>query len=139
LIEHFLRIECRNASVCEKDIDEDAMDLLLQADWPGNVRDVRNVVIRLIADSPWSLIRAEDVRRVLATSDETLTQETTYREDLDALEKNYIVRILERYGSVAEAARRKSWDPANLRRTMKKHDIEPGQFDNGESGRNRSD
>ena len=130
LARYFLRIECRETLVCEKDLDDDAMDLLMQADYPGNVRDLRKHIVNCVAQTPWSLITADDVRPILKSTGETIPPETTYREDLDALEKNYLVRIIERYGSVAEAARMKKWDPANLRRTMKKHGLEPGQFDN---------
>ena len=45
----------------KKNIDDDAIDLLKEYDWTGNIRELRNVVERLIILSGKS-ISAEDVK-----------------------------------------------------------------------------
>ena len=50
-----------NMALQKKNIDDDAIDLLKDYDWTGNIRELRNVVERLIILSGKS-ISAEDVK-----------------------------------------------------------------------------
>ncbi|WP_371378346.1 sigma 54-interacting transcriptional regulator [Sporomusa aerivorans] len=46
-------------------VDQDGMRLLLQYDWPGNIRELYNIVGRLAAQATEPVIGVEEVRRVL--------------------------------------------------------------------------
>ena len=48
LVEHFLNLICADYGVARKTIDEDAMCLLQEHNWTGNVRELHNIVERLI-------------------------------------------------------------------------------------------
>lgn len=58
-----------------------AYDALYDYDWPGNIRELRNVVETLIVLYPGREIHAEDVRRVLATLDQPEVH-TNYNENV---------------------------------------------------------
>ena len=60
LVERFLADICSEYGVAKKGIDDDAIKLLQDYDWTGNIRELRNVVERLIILSGKS-ISAEDV------------------------------------------------------------------------------
>jgi len=60
LVERFLADICNEYGVAKKGIDEDAIKLLQEYNWTGNIRELRNVVERLIILSGKS-ISAEDV------------------------------------------------------------------------------
>ncbi|MDW8361226.1 MAG: helix-turn-helix domain-containing protein, partial [Myxococcales bacterium] len=47
LVHHFLDAFCRDNGMPPKPIDDDALEALRQHPWPGNVRQLRNVVERL--------------------------------------------------------------------------------------------
>ena len=51
-------------------ITEDAMELLKRRDWSGNIRELRNVVERLLILGSKPLITADDVRRLVLTIDQ---------------------------------------------------------------------
>jgi len=48
LIAQFLTDICADYGIAEKAIDEDAIKLLQQYNWTGNIRELRNVVERLV-------------------------------------------------------------------------------------------
>jgi two-component system, NtrC family, nitrogen regulation response regulator NtrX len=61
LVDQFLKDICADYGVATKGIDDDAMALLQQYNWTGNIRELRNVVERLVILSGKN-ISAEDVR-----------------------------------------------------------------------------
>ena len=61
LVDRFLSDICNEYGVTKKNIDPDAINLLQEYNWTGNIRELRNVVERLIILSGKS-ISAEDVK-----------------------------------------------------------------------------
>ena len=61
LVDRFLADICTEYGVAKKGIDDDAMKLLQEYNWTGNIRELRNVVERLIILSG-KTITAEDVK-----------------------------------------------------------------------------
>lgn len=60
LVDQFLEDICADYGVAKKGIDDDALQLLQNYDWTGNIRELRNVVERLVILSG-KAINAEDV------------------------------------------------------------------------------
>ncbi len=48
LAKHFIDIICEESGMARRDIDKDALDLLTTFPWTGNIRELRNVVERLL-------------------------------------------------------------------------------------------
>lgn len=48
LVDHFIAEICSRHSITHKDIDNEAIDLLSHREWSGNIRELHNVVERLI-------------------------------------------------------------------------------------------
>jgi DNA-binding NtrC family response regulator len=61
LVDRFLSDICSEYGVAKKSIDDDALKLLQDYNWTGNIRELRNVVERLIILSG-KTISTEDVR-----------------------------------------------------------------------------
>lgn len=61
LVDQFLRDICADYGIAKKNIDDDAIELLQEYDWTGNIRELRNVVERLVILSA-KTITGEDVR-----------------------------------------------------------------------------
>jgi DNA-binding NtrC family response regulator len=61
LVDQFLEDICTDYGIAKKTIDEDAINLLKEYDWTGNIRELRNVVERLVILSAKG-ITAEDVK-----------------------------------------------------------------------------
>jgi two-component system nitrogen regulation response regulator NtrX len=108
--------------------DDEALTELAAYHWPGNIRELANVVERLaILAGP--TVGAEDVARVLthrparqaAAGQAADPDGLPLTEAVDRYERDLIARALsEADGNVAEAARRLKTDRANLYRRMKR-------------------
>ena len=65
LVNHFLSTICSDQGIQEKSIMEDAVILLQNINWTGNIRELRNIVERLIILGD-EKINANDVRTYTA-------------------------------------------------------------------------
>jgi DNA-binding NtrC family response regulator len=61
LVDQFLTDICTDYGIAKKGMDEDAVQLLRDYDWTGNIRELRNVVERLVILSGKN-VTAEDVK-----------------------------------------------------------------------------
>jgi transcriptional regulator with GAF, ATPase, and Fis domain len=61
LVEYFMEQICAETGMVPREIDDEALELLVQKTWTGNIRELRNVVERLLILSG-SRITASDVR-----------------------------------------------------------------------------
>src|SRR6218665_1129398 len=61
LVDQFLEDICADYGIVKKSIDDDALKLLQEYNWTGNIRELRNVVARLVILSSKS-ITGEDVK-----------------------------------------------------------------------------
>ena len=65
LLDHFRNFYARQAAVKAFDLDSKAMDLWLEYSFPGNVRELRNIVIRLITKYAGQQVNAEQLQAEL--------------------------------------------------------------------------
>ncbi|MEL7118530.1 MAG: sigma-54 dependent transcriptional regulator [Bacteroidota bacterium] len=90
LIDHFNGVICKEYSINKKEITADAIQVLQQLNWTGNIRELRNVVERLIILSG-PVIELEDVEKnVVPTSAKkvnTLHQLFEKYDNFEALQK----------------------------------------------------
>lgn len=61
LVNHFCALICSEQCIAQKTFDQSAMDALKESNWTGNIRELRNVVERLIILSG-PVITASDVK-----------------------------------------------------------------------------
>ncbi len=134
LVRHFaLRTRVRTGLVLPE-WSADAMLLLTRYRWPGNIRELANIVERLIILHPGQQVTAYDVRHVISVADTPETLRVVPEEGfagplsilLDDYERLLISRALAAAGgNVAEAARRLQTDRPNLYRRMRRLEIAP--------------
>jgi DNA-binding NtrC family response regulator len=71
----------------------DALGLMEKYDWPGNVRQLRNVVERAVISASGTTIDAPDLAADLSSPDEQLTESDPASLALDAFERRHIRRV----------------------------------------------
>ncbi|HJS38075.1 MAG TPA: sigma 54-interacting transcriptional regulator [Burkholderiales bacterium] len=104
----------------------EAMELLVGAAWPGNVRQLLNVVERAVALTTTEVIPAALVRQALDVGSGSLTPLDEARR---AFEREYLVRILKiTGGNVTQAARLAGRNRTEFYRLLERHALEPGMF-----------
>jgi two-component system response regulator HydG len=133
----------------------DAVRALVTYDWPGNIRELENAVIRAVALCE-HVVRPEDLpERVRATPDadshadapqqqETHAQEETHKEEerllsLSELEGLHVARVLASTGGNKQAAARVlGIDRTTLQRMLKRHGLDAASArDNGDNNKER--
>jgi two-component system, NtrC family, response regulator AlgB len=103
-----------------KDFTSAAMSALQRYPWPGNLRELRNVIERAVILAPGDKIDANDFPDSLRGSQPSGAM-IGNRVSLDELEREHILRIIEIAGSMDEAAQILGIDPATLYRKRKRY------------------
>jgi len=104
----------------------EAMQLLVSAPWPGNVRQLLNVIEQAVALAATEVIPESLVRQALDAPDTALTPLDEARK---AFERDYLVRILKiTAGNVTKAARLAGRNRTEFYRLLERHALEPGMF-----------
>ncbi|GJL62187.1 MAG: sigma-54-dependent Fis family transcriptional regulator [Nitrospirales bacterium] len=65
LAQHFLKLHAEEQGLKFKELTKEAMEMLRQHDWPGNIRELRNLIERLLIMVPRPLIDAKDIELFL--------------------------------------------------------------------------
>ncbi|MGQ0511806.1 MAG: sigma-54 interaction domain-containing protein [Betaproteobacteria bacterium] len=110
----------------------DAMDLLVAAPWPGNVRQLLNVMEQVVALISADWIPASAVRQALGDTPQSLTPLDEARR---AFERDYLVRILKiTTGNVTRAARLAGRNRTEFYRLLERHGLTPKMFKQSPQG-----
>ncbi|MDA8308198.1 MAG: sigma-54 dependent transcriptional regulator [Deltaproteobacteria bacterium] len=113
LVEHFAAEIASESALGKKKIDPQIYRILQTYSWPGNIRELRNFIERLIIMTPGNLIGPEDLpadfRNVVhkENGDTAWLQCQTLEEARSCFERDFLVRKLEENGwniSVTAAA-----------------------------------
>ena len=108
LVDHYLNHFCTRHRRPVKTVDAGALERLVGADWPGNVRQLRNMMERLVVTVPGECITADDLPDELTESAgrEESTGGRTLAEVAEAAEKKAIREALKANGCHREQTAR---------------------------------
>jgi len=120
LAQHFLAKFSREMNRPFREIDPEALDLMVRYGWPGNVRELANAVERaLVVGSP-PAVRAGDLPVRLSENGGGGAAD----ESLAAMEKAHVARVLTRHsGNVTRAAATLGIDRVTLYNKIKKYGL----------------
>ena len=93
-------------------LEQDAAELLMEQQWPGNVRQLANLLERAVILAEGRALVAADLKNLLA--------ETDRRDERERLRQ----ALRESGGDKKEAARRLGMSYSTLLRRIKAHDLE---------------
>jgi two-component system response regulator GlrR len=130
LASHFLEELCTRSRKRARSFSPEAMEALISASWPGNVRQLRNVVEQSVALSPTPIIPVQLVLRALRNEPEHIP---TLADARDQFEREYLVRILRMSeGNVSQAARLAGRNRTEFYKLLQRHHLTPGAFRNND-------
>ena len=137
LVYHFLKVYCRQTGKHIDGFSDDALEMLVNHDWPGNIRQLKNVVERLVilADDRvldyqnlfdhWETNPSQPRRAV----PKTLAELKSVKRDLletqfGHIEKAFLQKALSAAdGNISQAARQGGMQRSNFSALMKKHGL----------------
>ncbi len=137
---HFLKQYSQRIGKAISGFEEDAVRGLINYDWPGNIRQLRNLIERAVIlcerdrisrkDLP-HLGEIGDIERLIEYLPETNEELKRIKRELrqkatDTIEKNFLIHALEKNAwNVTRAAKSTGLQRTNFQSLMKKHRIKP--------------
>lgn len=125
LVAHFLAKIAKESGV-RKIYAPEAVELLATADWPGNVRQLQNVVRQNVAMSQTPIIPVELAQQSLGGSSGRLP---SFDEARDEFTRSYLSQILQiTGGNVSQAARLARRNRTDFYKLLGRHQLTPEEF-----------
>lgn len=125
LVRHFTECCCRNNKQPETRVSDDALEYLSRLPYPGNIRELKNLVERTVLVCGKDLLTAADFKSQYHPSQtETATISNTQGLTLEELEKQTIIQTLEKYdNNLSQVAHALGISRAALYRRLEKYGI----------------
>jgi DNA-binding NtrC family response regulator len=134
---HFLRLLCRQTGKGIEGFTDDALEVLVNYEWPGNVRQLKNVIERLVIMTDQRfldlvyLLDNLQIKRLKGGDSipETLEELKTIKRQLlennfGEIEKAFLVKALKECdGNITHAAEKVGMQRPNFHTLMKKHHL----------------
>ena len=128
LVAHFLQQISQESDQERKVYAPEAVEMLVTAEWPGNIRQLYNVVRQNVALSRSPVISGELVQQSLGEHAGKLASFTDAR---DEFTRNYLSQILQiTMGNVSQAARLAKRNRTDFYKLLARHDLNPDAFKN---------
>ena len=136
-MDYFATVHGRKA----KKIDSKALEMLSQYDWPGNLRELKNIVERMMIMVPGGVIKLDDIPPAVSQAvgrPASVTSEAggdgmpsfdgSYKQAKDAFERAYLRAQLDKNGwNISRTAEQIKLERSNLHKKIKQLKIEAGQ------------
>ena len=126
LVAHFLQQIALEVNQERKVYAPEAVEMLVTAEWPGNVRQLYNVVRQNVALSRSPVISGELVQQSLG---EHAGKLASFSDARDEFTRNYLSQILQiTTGNVSQAARLAKRNRTDFYKLLSRHDLNPDAF-----------
>jgi two-component system response regulator AtoC len=93
LLDHFLEFHSKGGSTLAKRFSQEAIKILMRYDWPGNIRELENLVERLSTLCKEPVIHLKDIP--IFTMTKTEIKDMPLNEAIKTFEKQYVGAVLE--------------------------------------------
>ncbi len=113
-----------------KTISDEAITALQGFDWPGNIRELENVMERIMISFDGDVITKFQVDRAIGIPVEATTVDLSYNEGksmtemLEEYEKCILSSMLKKYGKASDVGRKLNMNKSTLSRRLKKYGLE---------------
>ncbi|MDH3420715.1 MAG: sigma 54-interacting transcriptional regulator [Gammaproteobacteria bacterium] len=127
LVEHFLIKITEETGQERKVYAPEAVECLVANEWPGNVRQLYNVVRQNVALSPTRVISADQVRTGLG--EQAASALPSFSEAREEFTRNYLSQLLQiTGGNVSQAARLAKRNRTDFYKLLSRHQLNPDHF-----------
>lgn len=126
LVSHFLKEFSDDFGADIKGFSPEAMEALVNFDWPGNIRQLHNVVGQVVALSSTPLVPLAVVQKALKEDSVSLLP---FKEARESFERDYLIKILQMTsGNVTQAAKLAKRNRTEFYRLLGRHQLDSSQF-----------
>jgi two-component system response regulator GlrR len=126
LASHFLTVLAERYGRDKATFSPDAMEMMMKAKWPGNVRQLFNVVEQSIALCPTEIIPPKFVEEAIQVE---MHEMTSFEDARRRFERDYLTRLLKlTKGSVTQASKLARRNRTEFYKLLQRHGIEASLF-----------
>jgi len=132
LVAHFIEQLAATAGVIPKEFADEAIEALRHRQWPGNIRELRNAVERVLILSAGKRVSAGDIHKLLPPAESQgaksegslLTSQRTFEDFKHEAEKAFLDVKLRQHGwNVSETARVLEMPRSNLYKKIERYGL----------------
>lgn len=133
LVDHFLALLSERYSLTRPRLEQDALQMLIEHDWAGNIRELQNLLEKTLLMLDGQVIRARDIRFEGSGEMRPRPVETyfdkPYKDAKESFLKEYLKSCLARHGGhVTKAAKEAGIVRSSFHKMMAKHNISTKDF-----------
>ncbi len=126
LAKHFITNNDFKIQPIAKGLSSEALELLIAYNWPGNVRQLKNVIEHVCTFATTPLIPVSLVEKALQEKQISLP---SFNDAKKNFERDYLVKLLQlANGNVTEAARLAKRNRTEFYRLLNRHELKAAQF-----------
>ncbi len=126
LASHFLAALSAKYNKAINGIAPEALELLVSAAWPGNVRQLGNVIEQAVALCNTPLVPAALVQQAIQHQQ---SEFASFEQARQEFERDYLTRLLKiTAGNVSQAAKLAQRNRTEFYKLLQRHELEPGAF-----------
>ena len=123
LVEHFVDLQSKKLGKTITKVSKHSLDLMEKYEWPGNIRELKNIVHRAMITSKGTTLKIEESMLVQINGNNNKTP----KKSLEDIEREYITKVLKecqwRIEGSRGAANILQVNPSTLRNRMNKLNI----------------
>lgn len=130
LVEHFISLISAETGLKKKEVSPEVLKRFQQYSWYGNIRELRNVVERIMIMVPARYVQLEDIERAGIFQTQIVSKENDYfsiktlKEAKEAFERDYIIKKLkENNWNISKTAEMISVERSSLHKKIKTYNI----------------
>lgn len=132
LVNHFIQETVSINGLQDKQVTEELMNIFINYEWPGNVRQLKNIVERMVVLSEDNVLDVKDAPNILLSGVSEMEQHMvdinyspSLKEARDEFEKTFILKALQSTNwNVTQTARILDMERTYLYRKIKAYDLE---------------
>ncbi len=142
---HFLRMLCRKTGKQIQGLSDEALEVLVNHDWPGNIRQLKNIIERLVimadGDSLDLLSMVSNINPERSFGEDSIpeslsdlknTKQEILKTHFEPIQKAFLIQALKAAkGNISLAARSTGMQRSNFSSLLKKHEIAAKKGDFG--------
>ncbi|NJO17011.1 MAG: sigma 54-interacting transcriptional regulator [Thioploca sp.] len=134
LVNHFLTLQTQREDLTLVRFSPEALEYMMSVSWPGNVRQLQNVVEQCTVLSVSPVIPLSLVKQALQESETSLQTLEEARNEFDYHYLHWVLRLAE--GDVSHAARIAGCEVGEFERLLASYEINPIDFRNPQQEEN---
>ncbi|MCA9125215.1 MAG: sigma-54-dependent Fis family transcriptional regulator [Planctomycetales bacterium] len=117
------------------DFSDEVVERFRSYEWPGNIRELRNVVERTVALAKTETVQISDLPKPIRESNRSTSSsvsvlaEISREEALDNADRSYLSALLEKHGgNISQAARQAGLSRQGMHKLLSRHGLDADQF-----------